>query len=240
MDNLSILKIQKDFLKSKSIVIKSDDTSINIKEKYGNRFLDDISDSDVEDSMSYRNKNKNIINKLAEKTNTNIKNKTNNDSMSMSNFSINRKQIQTNQHENNKNNKNKEEDEEDEEEYEEEYEFIEDFENNVKTYVKTDDKIRELQKEIKELNQIKKNAEDAILKHLERLGETNINITGGKLIVNKYGSKASFKEDLVKEVMSEKIKDKKTVETIFEEIQKIRQENAKIQTGLKRTSIKKK
>jgi single-stranded DNA-specific DHH superfamily exonuclease len=122
----------------------------------------------------------------------------------------------------------------------EEYEFKEEFQNQVKAYVKADDKAKELQKQLKELNQEKKVAEDAIMKHLERLGETNINITGGKLIVNKYGAKGSFKEDIVKEVLKEKIKDPKTVESIFDKIQEIRAENAKIQMGLKRTGGKKK
>jgi hypothetical protein len=151
---------------------------------------------------------------------------------------------------NTKNEKNKDEeitdnedngdDEEEDVESIEEYEFREDFETQVKTYVKTDDKIKELQREVKELTQQKKVAEDLIMKHLERLGETNINITGGKLIVNKYGAKGSFKEEIVKDVLMEQIKDKKIVETIFDKIQGIREENAKIQMGLKRTSGKKK
>ncbi len=75
--------------------------------------------------------------------------------------------------------------------------------------------------------------------HLERLGETNVTITGGKLIVNKYGSKGSFKEDIVKEVLAEELKDKKKIDTIFNKIQEIREENKKIQIGLKRTGHKK-
>lgn len=267
MDNSSIKKIQKDLKKSKPLIIKSDDTSTHIKENYGNKYLDDISDSDTDDGMSYKKRNDNIINKLVEKNNTNIKPKMDGDALSIKSMSIKKaplrstirdnikiledlpqnkenKKIIENNKTNDKTEKYEENDNEDDNENDnesvEEYEFKDDFENQVKSYVKTDDKIKELQRDLKEMNQQKKVAEDLIMKHLERLGETNINITGGKLIVNKYGSKGSFKEDIVKDVLMEQIKDKRIVETIFEKIQGIREENAKIQMGLKRTSGKKK
>ena len=273
MDNSSLKKIQKDLKKSNAVIIKSDDTSTHIKQNYGHKYLDDISDSDGDDGMSYKKRNADIINKLVEKNNTNIKPKMDGDSLSIKSVSIkkvplrstikenikileelpqnkeNNKKIDNNKKNNKKDDENNEknssdgenkENNEDEDEDEEEYEFREDFENQVKTYVKTDDKIKELQRDLKEMNQQKKVAEDLIMKHLERLGETNINITGGKLIVNKYGSKGSFKEDIVKEVLMEQIKDTRIVENIFEKIQGIREENAKIQMGLKRTSGKKK
>lgn len=272
MDNSSINKIQKDLKKSKALVIKSDDTSTHIKANYGNKYLDDISDSDVEDSLSYRKRNSNIISKLPEKNNLNIKPKLDGENMSIKSLSVKKapmrstiksnikileepakkqekkqekEQYSEEEQDDNKGNSQDEKGEEGEDEdasYEsiEEYEFKEEFQNQVKAYVKADDKAKELQKQLKELNQEKKVAEDAIMKHLERLGETNINITGGKLIVNKYGSKGSFKEDIVKEVLKEKIKDPKTVESIFDKIQEIRAENAKIQMGLKRTGGKKK
>ena len=270
MDNSSIKKIQKDLKKSKPLIIKSDDTSTHIKENYGNKYLDDISDSDGDDGLSYKKRNDNIINKLVEKNNTNIKPKMDGDTLSIKSMSIKKVPLRSTIRDNikiledlsqNKENKKKidnkktndkteicekhgedenEDENEDDNESLEEYEFREDFENQVKTYVRTDDKIKELQRDLKEMNQQKKVAEDLIMKHLERLGETNINITGGKLIVNKYGSKGSFKEDIVKDVLMEQIKDKRIVETIFEKIQGIREENAKIQMGLKRTSGKKK
>jgi hypothetical protein len=219
--------------------------------------------------MSYRKKHSDIVNKLAEKNNSNIKPKLDGDNLSIKSLSVKKaplrssikekileetketkekikenikKEKDTEEYNNNEENNNEESEEEGEEDYDsiEEYEFKDDFENQVKTYVKTDDRIKEMQREIKELNQVKKVAEDAIMKHLERLGETNINITGGKLMVNRYGSKGSFKEDIVKEVLSEKIKDPKIVESIFDKIQEKREENAKIQMGIKRTSAKNK
>jgi hypothetical protein len=269
MDNSSIKNIQKTLKNSKAVIIKSDDSSIFIKENYGNKYIQDISDSDVDESMSYRKKHSDIVNKLAEKNNSNIKPKLDGDNLSIKSLSVKKaplrssikekileetketkekikenikKEKDTEEYNNNEENNNEESEEEGEEDYDsiEEYEFKDDFENQVKTYVKTDDRIKEMQREIKELNQVKKVAEDAIMKHLERLGETNINITGGKLMVNRYGSKGSFKEDIVKEVLSEKIKDPKIVESIFDKIQEKREENAKIQMGIKRTSAKNK
>ena len=74
-----------------------------------------------------------------------------------------------------------------------------------------------------------------ILKHLERLGESNINITGGKLRINQYESKEGLKEDIVKEALSEKIKDPTIIEFIFEKINEKRVANGKVQKSLKRT-----
>lgn len=252
MDNSSITNIQKTFKNSKPVIIKSDDTSQYIKENYGNKYINDISDSDVDESMSYRKKNSDIINKLSDKNNSNIKPKLDGDNMSIKSMSLKKAPLRTTikekikmtedvQEKPNKSETNNSENEDDES-YEslEEYEFQDDFEKQVKNYVNADDKIKELQKEMKELNQIKKTAEDAVMKHLERLGETNINITGGKLIVNKYGAKAGLKEDIIKEALTEKIKDPKIIESIFDKIQEKREENAKIQMGLKRTGGKKK
>lgn len=126
-------------------------------------------------------------------------------------------------------------DADDDEFSEPEYEYSEEFKKKVKDYVKNDDRIRELQTELKTLNSAKKAAETEILKHLERLGESNININGGKLRINQYESKEGLKEDLIKEALSEKIKDPKIIEFIFEKINEKRVANGKIQKSLKRT-----
>jgi hypothetical protein len=118
---------------------------------------------------------------------------------------------------------------------EHQYEYTEEFKRKVKDYVKNDDRIRELQTELKLLNSAKKNAEAEILKHLERLGETNINITGGKLRINQYESKEGLKEDIIKEALSEKIKDPTIIEFIFEKINEKRVANGKVQKSIKRT-----
>ena len=115
------------------------------------------------------------------------------------------------------------------------YEYTQELAEKVKSYVKNDDRIRELQTELRKLNGEKKCAEMDILKHLERLGESNINITGGKLRINQYESKGSLAEDVIREAIQEKIKDPKIIETILEKINEKRVANAKIQVSLKRT-----
>ena len=79
----SIGKIQKTLKKSKGVVIKSDDTSTHIKTNYGNKYLDDISDSDEDCGMSYKKRNSNIIKKLEEKVNKDIKEKISGDNFSI-------------------------------------------------------------------------------------------------------------------------------------------------------------
>jgi hypothetical protein len=249
MDNTSIGKIQKTLKSSTPVIIKSDDTSQFIRENYGTKYINDISDSDNDDRMSYRKKNNDVINKLSGKNNSNIKPKLTDETLSKRTMSIknppSRANIKEKIKENDSDNSQylgSEESGDDGDSYIsiEEYEFKEDFEKQVKTYVKTDDRIKELQKEIKELNTSKKISEDAIMKHLERLGETDIKITGGKLIVNKNRAKASLKEDFIKEALTEKIKDPKIIEDIFEKIEEKREENAKILDKLKRTNGNKK
>ena len=69
--------------------------------------------------------------------------------------------------------------EEDEQEAEgPDYEFKDEFREKVVAYVKSDDKIRELQKLMNDQKKVKKDCEEAILRHLERLGENMINISG--------------------------------------------------------------
>jgi hypothetical protein len=234
MEDTILKKMQNDLKKSNAIILNNNDNISNIKQKLNSKYTEDISDSE-DDLSSYKKRNtpiiqnmkinKNKVKEQPEKKNKSIKNKevvkeVNNDSSSSSD----------NKDENN-------EDTSDDESGEEEvgYEYTEEFKEKVKTYVKNDDKIRDLQTEIKKLNGIKKAAEVDILKHLERLGENNINITGGKLRINQYESKDSLKETIIKEALVEKIKDPTVVETIFTKINEKRVAGSKIQISLKRT-----
>jgi hypothetical protein len=275
MDNTSFKKIQNDIKKSTPIIIKNDDSINQIKQNFGNKYIDDISDSD--DNTTYRKRNSNIINKLPDKNNTDnislaskkenivtTKKKLNKNINIIDDIKdpvdkpINKPNTNTkntlNQlvnHINNVDSKDKnkpnvkeaesysssdsDSENTDAEVDDMEYEFQDEFEDKVKQYVKVDDEIRQLQKQIKELNVQKKATEETILKHLERLGENNINITGGKLRINKYESKEGFKEPMVKEVIADKIKDPKIIEHILEKIEEKRIANAKVQISLKRT-----
>jgi hypothetical protein len=235
-----IEKIQNDMNKSKAKIINNNDNISTIQKKFSSKYTEDISDSEDDDLTSYKNRNIKMISELpnnnsiknvrkAKPIKSTKKNTSNSDSESLS----------ENQNQNQKQNQNQNDDEDEnlssDEDSEHAYEYTEEFKKKVKEYIKNDDRIRELQTELKVLNGAKKIAETEILKHLERLGESNINITGGKLRINQYESKEGLKEDLIKEALSEKIKDPTIIEFIFEKINEKRIANGKVQKSLKRT-----
>ena len=236
-DKNFIQKIQSDLNKSKPKIINNNDNTEDIKKKFSSKYTEDISDSEDEDLTSYKNRNIKMINslpnsnsapKIVKKTKSTKSVKKSSLSDDESNKSTQSNQI-TNSDDDEDNNSNTSD------VSEHEYEYTEEFKKKVKDYVKNDDRIRELQAELKLLNSAKKNAEIEILKHLERLGESNVNITGGKLRINQYESKEGLKEDLIKEALSEKIKDPAIIEFIFEKINEKRIANGKVQKSLKRT-----
>lgn len=236
MDDKNLIhKIQKDIFKSNAKIISNHDNESTIKRKLNSKYTEDISDSDNEHNkndddeelISYKNRNSDIIsqikkNKLSTGKNTKLKVKNNLNSNPNSNPEAN---PEANPDEN-----------PDENPSDYKYEFTEDFTNKVKQYVVNDNRIKELQTELKTLTNAKRVAEVEILKHLERMGETTINITGGKLRVNQYESKEGLKEEIIKEVLVEKIQDPKIIEAIFEKINEKREAGGKIQRSLKRTS----
>ncbi len=246
-------KIQNDIKKSNPKIVNSSDDLSNIKRNLGSKYTEDLSDSD-DDLSSYKLRNRDVINqmKTKSKSNENIKVKPTKHSMTIDE-EINEmaKEINnsTSTKESKKNKKSKSKQESESESNSEsntsedsdgsgsepEYEYTQELADKVKMYVKNDDRIRELQTELRKLNAEKKAAEMDILKHLERLGESNINITGGKLRINQYESKGSLAEDVVREAISEKIKDPSVIEKIFDKINEKRVANAKIQVSLKRT-----
>jgi hypothetical protein len=234
-DKNLIQKIQSDLNKSNAKIINNNDNMSTIQKKFNSKYTEDISDSDGDDDddlTSYKNRNIKMINDLPNNnivSNKNVKKTvklTKKDGISKAD--LDSKLSNPN---NNKDNVNCSSDEDSEHEYE----YTEEFKKKVKEYVKNDDRIRELQTELKLLNGSKKNTETEILKHLERLGESNVNITGGKLRINQYESKEGLKEDLIKEALSEKIKDPTIIDFIFEKINEKRVANGKVQKSLKRT-----
>ena len=257
-DKNLISKIQDDFAKSNPKIINNNDNMSTIQKKFNSKYTEDISDSDNDsDLTSYKNRNLNIINKLPNKKDKEATNKQSKPSgpskqskpsKSVSNIQEELDEI-INESDGKNNNKKKSDknisdseseahehnDSGDSDSEEHQYEYTEEFKNKVKQFVKNDDRIRELQSELKILNNAKKASETEIMKHLERLGETNINITGGKLRINQYESKEGLKEDIIKEALSEKIKDPKIIEFIFEKINEKRTAGGKVQMSLKRT-----
>lgn len=227
MTDKFFLKIQNDIKKSNPKIINNDDNVSKIKKNYDNNYNDDLTNSD--DESSYRKRNKNIIDKIENKINNKNKIKIiENDDINTNDKNINHDIKSEKNDENNSTNDINN------------YEFLEEFHDKVKQYVRADDRIRELQILIKEQTLIKKKSEQEILKHLERLGDNKINISGGKLKINQYESKDGFKETIVKDALSEKIKDPKIIENIFEIINEKRKKNTTTQLSLKRTFESKK
>ena len=126
-----------------------------------------------------------------------------------------------------------EDDEQQNEGDEGDYELKDEFREKVVLYVKSDDRIRELQKLVKDQQRVKKDSEEAILRHLERLGESMINISGGKIRKNQYESKGALKKENIKDSLLDKIKDLKIVEDILTKMEEKRE--TKINISLKRT-----
>jgi hypothetical protein len=107
------------------------------------------------------------------------------------------------------------------------------FQEMVVKYVKLDDMSRKKEKEIKELKALRKPCEDFILKYLEKIGETTIDITNGKLRRNKSETKIPLSQDIIKDAIKEKVADPKVVEEIVKLMDTMRPTN--VRTNLKRT-----
>lgn len=235
-DKNLIQKIQSNLNKSNTKIINNNDNTSVIQKNFSSKYTEDISDSDEDDLVSYKNRNNKMLNDLPN-TNSALSKSIKKTKQVKSTKTTSKQSKKTS------NSDNEFEIPEPDNEYDDmsdmdseaEYEYTEEFKKKVKDYVKNDDRIRELQAELKLLNNSKKTAEIEILKHLERLGESNVNITGGKLRINQYESKEGLKEDLIKEALSEKIKDPKIIEFIFEKINEKRVANGKVQKSLKRT-----
>lgn len=248
-------KIQADLNKSTPVVIHRDDNLSKIQKNYNSKYTEDLSDSD-DDLSSYKLRNRDVINQMGNNKKETIKakpklkqktieeeidemamNEKNKDNKGNKGIKNNKSDSvrEDDSDSNSKTGSNSDTSDDEGEDEDVEYEYTVELADKVKDYVKNDDRIRELQTELRKLNASKKSAEQEILKHLERLGETNINITGGKLRINQYESKASLKEDIVKEAIKEKIKDPDAIEKIFETIDEKRVAEAKIQISLKRT-----
>ena len=89
---------------------------------------------------------------------------------------------------------NSEEENENENENKEDL-ITEEFVEIVKNWVKIDDEIREKNNQIKELKDEKKEYETFILEFMQNNHENVINISDGKLRVNKSTTKAALKQE---------------------------------------------
>jgi len=108
------------------------------------------------------------------------------------------------------------------------------FQENVIKFVKIDDLIRKKQKEMTELRSQRKPCEDFILKYLDQVGESVIEITGGKLRKNKSETKVPLNLDVIKEAIETKVKDPKIIAYILKSMDDLRPKNVRV--NLKRTN----
>ena len=107
------------------------------------------------------------------------------------------------------------------------------FRNNVLTWVRIDDKIREYRAKTKELTKEKKEFEKFILKFLEEVEEKSIAIQGGKLTRSVSNCKAPLKKENIHKALLEITGDSNKATAMTEHIIKSR---ATIQrVNLKRT-----
>lgn len=93
-----------------------------------------------------------------------------------------------------------------------------DFKEKIMHYIKIDDLIRKKQEEIKDLKEKKEEAEEYILKFLDKNDANFVNVPGGKLIKNQSETKAPLKIEMIKEAIVEGIKKEKLTDT--EEVNK--------------------
>lgn len=84
---------------------------------------------------------------------------------------------------------------------------IEQFKELVIEWVKLDDIIRLKNAELKEIKNDKKSIEEYILECMNKLDEGVIDISDGKLRLNKTKSKSGLKQNIIQEALTELTKD---------------------------------
>lgn len=106
-------------------------------------------------------------------------------------------------------------------------EITEEFKNKVVKYVEYDDKIKKGEKEVaklreqlklKELKTKRKECEDYILKHLDIIGETVVEISDGRLKKKKQEKTVAITYDMVKEALTGKVDDPEIVNSILKTV----------------------
>jgi hypothetical protein len=75
------------------------------------------------------------------------------------------------------------------------------FKNKVLQWVSIDDKIRELRKKTKELNDEKKQHEEYILSYMQEIDEKCLNIRDGKLRRNVSKTKGALKKNIIQQAL---------------------------------------
>ena len=108
----------------------------------------------------------------------------------------------------------------------------EEFNNTVKKFVKLDNEIREYMKKFKALKDQRKICETYIIKALGEQGVKTIEINGGRLKLNKKDTKTKLKEQQIKTILHDVIKDADKIEDIVRAMNALKQ--VKTNVGLYR------
>lgn len=112
------------------------------------------------------------------------------------------------------------------------------FQENVVKFVKIDDLIRKKQEELSELKKQRKPCEEFILKYLDKTDLNTIEITDGKLRKNKSETKKALSQDIIKDTLTELLKDPLKVDEALKKMEDKRPLN--VHTNLKRTGKREK
>lgn len=112
------------------------------------------------------------------------------------------------------------------------------FQENVIKYVKIDDLIKKKNREIRELKKNKKTCEDYIIKYLDEIDESIIDISNGKLKKNEYKTKKPLNKQIIQKTLLDEFKDADTVNKLLDMMNKNRPVTVKV--SLKRTNNRKK
>lgn len=110
------------------------------------------------------------------------------------------------------------------------------FVNTVKKYLEIDDKLKEYKDETKKLSSDKKEKEEFILKYLQSIEESVIDVRDGKLRRNISKTQAPLKKENIQKALTEIVGDAIKAQSMTEQIIKSRPTIEKV--TLKRTKNK--
>ena len=117
-------------------------------------------------------------------------------------------------------------------------EEIEEFKKIVVNWVQIDDVIREKNAELKELKDDKKSLEEYILESMDKMDQSIIDISDGKLRLNKSKTTAGIKQEYIQEALTELVKDQAQAQQMTKFI--LEKRPTVERTNLKRTFFRKK
>ena len=118
--------------------------------------------------------------------------------------------------------------------------ITEEFVEVVKSWVKLDDEIKKRNEEIKEFKTEKKEYEIFILEYMDKINESVINISDGKLRRNKSSTKPPLKQEFIQNALLDITKDSVKAMEITKYILDNRPTTERINLKRTRNRVKKK